>query len=127
MVRAPGTAASTSESTHWHKAGRAGQKPGKQSRSLLLGEPGNAREKAAASCNLHFPDLLHSAILHPAPGAGTPAEGSPQAEDRGQWGKAARATACAQHWHRSAGTLAGLIKKMENTQWDQETIVPNPV
>lgn len=58
---------------------------------MLLGEPGYGGEKAAASRNLPFPDLLHSAILHPASGAGPPAEESPQEEDRGQWGKAARA------------------------------------
>lgn len=57
---------------------------------MLLGEPSDGGEKASASFNFHFPDLLHSAILHPATGAGTSAEQSPQAEDRGQWGKAAR-------------------------------------
>lgn len=57
---------------------------------MLLGEPGDEGEKAAASCNLHFPDLLYSAMLHTATGSGTPAEEFPQAEDRGQWGKVVR-------------------------------------
>lgn len=76
---------------------------------MLLGEPGDEGEKAAASCNLHFPDLLYSAMLHTATGSGTPAEEFPQAEDRGQWGKVVRV-----HWaelmYRSAGTLEGLDK-----------------
>lgn len=34
-------------------------------------------------------------------------------------------TVCAEHWYRSAGTLRGLIKEMENTQWDHKAIGPN--
>lgn len=50
-------------------------------------------------------------------GAGT--SGSPQAEDRGQWDKG--------FFVLCIGALGSLIKETENTQWDQEAVVPSAV
>lgn len=92
MARPPGTVASTKPKRpltgtnlgSWAEAQEA-------DRNYALGWARWWRGKSNCFMQTQLPELLRSAILYPAPEAHTPEEESPQAEDRGQWGKAARA------------------------------------